>query len=45
MKTLPHSVLRRAILEELKRHYPTCEVQDASFKEYGFGATQVTIHR
>lgn len=38
-------VLRRAILEELKRHYPTCEVQDASFKEYGFGATQVTIHR
>lgn len=38
-------VLRRAILEELKRHYPACEVQDASFKEYGFGATQVTIHR
>ena len=37
-------VLRRAILEELKRHYPACEVQDASFKEYGFGATQVTIH-
>ncbi len=38
-------VLRRAILEELKRHYPHCQVQDASFKEYGFGATQVTIHR
>lgn len=38
-------VLRRAILEELKRHYPACQVQDASFKEYGFGATQVTIHR
>lgn len=37
-------VLRRAIMEELKRHYPACEVQDASFKEYGFGATQVTIH-
>ena len=37
-------VLRRALLEELKRHYPACEVQDASFKEYGFGATQVTIH-
>ena len=38
-------VLRRALLEELKRHYPACEVQDASFKEYGFGATQVTIHQ
>ena len=38
-------VLRRAIMEELKRHYPQCEVQDASFQEYGFGATQVTIHR
>ncbi|MBR6247408.1 MAG: DUF2027 domain-containing protein [Muribaculaceae bacterium] len=38
-------VLRKAILDELKRHYPACEVQDASFKEYGFGATQVTIHR
>lgn len=37
-------VLRRAIMEELRRHYPACEAQDASFKEYGFGATQVTIH-
>lgn len=37
-------VLRRALMEELRRHYPACEVQDASFKEYGFGATQVTIH-
>ena len=36
-------VLRRAIMEELKRHYPHCAVQDASFREYGFGATQVTI--
>ena len=38
-------VLRRALLEELRRHYPACEVQDASFKEYGFGATQDTIHQ
>ena len=37
-------VLRKAILDELKRHYPACAVQDASFREYGFGATQVTIH-
>ena len=37
-------VLRHAILDELKRKYPHCEAQDASFREYGFGATQVTIH-
>ena len=38
-------VLRRAILEEVRRHYSFCEVQDASFQEYGFGATQITIHQ
>lgn len=37
-------VLRQAIIRELKRHYPYCEAQDASFQEYGFGATQITIH-
>ena len=37
-------VLRKAILDELKRKYPRCKWQDASFQEYGFGATQVTIH-
>lgn len=37
-------VLRQAIMRELKRHYPHCEAQDASFQEYGFGATQITIH-
>ncbi len=36
-------VLRRALLDELKRHYKHCDIQDASFREYGFGATQVTI--
>jgi len=36
-------VLRRAILEELQRKYKSYEYQDASFREYGFGATQVTI--
>ncbi|MDY5417104.1 MAG: Smr/MutS family protein, partial [Sodaliphilus sp.] len=36
-------VLRRALLDELKRKWPRCAVQDASFQEYGFGATQVTI--
>lgn len=37
-------VLRRAILDELKRSYKTCDSQDASFQQYGFGATMVTIH-
>ena len=37
-------VLRRAILDELKRKYKTYQWQDASFREYGFGATMVTIH-
>lgn len=37
-------VLRKAVLDELKRRYPRCTAQDASFREYGFGATQITIH-
>lgn len=36
-------VLRKALLDELKRKYPNCRHQDASFQEYGFGATMVTI--
>lgn len=36
-------VLRKAILDELKAKFPKVYVQDASFKEYGFGATMVTI--
>lgn len=36
-------VLRKALLEELKRKYSNCRSQDASFQEYGFGATMVTI--
>ena len=36
-------VLRKALLDELKRKYPICKTQDASFQEYGFGATMVTI--
>lgn len=37
-------VLRAALLKELRRKYPRCQAQDASFREYGFGATQITIH-
>ncbi len=36
-------VLRKAILDELRRKYPACRAQDASFREYGFGATMVTV--
>lgn len=37
-------VLRKSILDEVKRKYKTCETQDASFQRYGFGATMVIIH-
>ena len=32
-------VLRKALLDEMKRKYSACKTQDASFQEYGFGAT------
>ncbi|MDR0995820.1 MAG: Smr/MutS family protein, partial [Tannerella sp.] len=38
-------VLRAAIERELKTKYKNCSYQDASFREYGFGATLVTIHQ
>lgn len=37
-------ILRAAIVKELKSKYKNCKYQDASFREYGFGATQVTIY-
>ncbi|MCF0197286.1 MAG: DUF2027 domain-containing protein [Bacteroidaceae bacterium] len=37
-------VLRKSILQELKYRYKSCTFQDASFREYGFGATMVVIH-
>lgn len=36
-------VLRRAIINELNYKYKKYTFQDASFQEYGYGATQVTI--
>jgi len=36
-------VLRNALLTELKQKYKHYPVQDASFREYGFGATMITI--
>ena len=37
-------VLRKEVLRVIAREYPKAEVQDASFREYGFGASMVTIH-
>lgn len=36
-------VLRRALIHELTYRYKNIRYQDASFQEYGYGATQVTI--
>lgn len=36
-------VLRNALMKELTHRYKGTDVQDASFSQYGFGATQVTI--
>lgn len=36
-------VLRQTIIHELNYRFKSCTYQDASFQEYGYGATQVTI--
>lgn len=36
-------VLRRALISDLSYRYKSYTYQDASFQEYGYGATQVTI--
>lgn len=36
-------VLRRAVINELRYRFKSYPYQDASFQEYGYGATQVTI--
>ena len=36
-------VLRRALVSDLSYRYKSYTYQDASFQEYGYGATQVTI--
>ena len=38
-----NGVLRQEIIKTLKYKYKSCLYQDASFREYGFGATLVTI--
>lgn len=37
-------VLRKAVIDALRQKYPLCTWQDASFQQYGFGATLVTVH-
>ena len=36
-------IAKEKAANELKRKYSSCKAQDASFQEYGFGATMVTI--
>ena len=36
--------LRSAIVNELKHKYKNCTFHDASFQQYGFGATMVIVH-
>lgn len=36
-------VLRKSVRDLLKKGYAKCDIQDASFQEYGFGATLVTV--
>ena len=36
--------LRSAIVNELKHKYKNCAFQDASFQQYGFGATMIIVH-
>lgn len=36
-------VLRKEMMKLLKKEYPECDIQDASFREYGFGASLITI--
>ncbi len=36
-------VLRKIVIGEIQRRYKQCTLQDASFQEYGYGATMVTI--
>lgn len=38
-----NGVLKNALINELKTKYKSFYFQDASFREYGFGATMVTI--
>lgn len=38
-------VLRQALMKELTHRYKGHDISDASFREYGFGATMVTIRR
>lgn len=37
-------VLRDAVWKLIRKQYPKADLQDASFQEYGFGATLVTVH-
>lgn len=37
-------VLRKAVIDLIRHSYRFCSYRDASFREYGYGATEVEIH-
>lgn len=37
--------LRAAVIDSLRKEYAQCDFQDASFKEYGYGATLIFLRR
>ena len=43
IEKIKKSLESRTIINDLKYRYKTYTYQDASFQEYGYGATQVTI--
>lgn len=38
-------VLRNEIRKTIEAYYPNCEAHDASYQDYGYGATEVIIRR
>ncbi|MDE6683209.1 MAG: Smr/MutS family protein, partial [Muribaculaceae bacterium] len=38
-------VLRKEVRKLLSKEYASCDLQDASFLKYGFGATEVTVRQ
>ena len=40
-----NGTLKKELHKSIERDYPICEYEDASFKEYGFGATLIRIRQ
>ena len=40
-----NGTLKKELHKSIESDYPVCQFEDASFKEYGFGATLVRIRQ